>query len=81
MSKWTNIDDNYTKYRLLCNSENCSLSICNILKGKLHISTIHGTERHSYTFTNQDMLFMFSEFIKSLSPKDKQELLNFYRSF
>lgn len=81
MAKWTNINESNDKFRLLCDNEYCSLSVANLLKGKIHITTIHGNERHSYTFSNKDMLFVVSQFIKNLSPSDRQSLLNFYRKF
>lgn len=81
MSKWANIEEKTNSFRLLCSHDDCSLSICNLLNGRLHVTTLHGNNRHSLTFDNRDMLFIVSQFIKSLKKEDRKKLLEFYDNF
>ena len=76
--RWININNDNNRFKLICNNNNCKLSICNLLNGKIHITTIHDGIRHSITFSNNDMIFIVSQFISSLNEEDKYKLLNFY---
>lgn len=80
-SQWAKINDSNDRFRLLCDNSDCSLSIGNLLSGRIHITTVHGNERHSYTFTNKDMLFVISQFMKTLSVEDRKKILEFYSNF
>lgn len=81
MGSWATINNINDRFRLLCNHNDCSLSVCNLISGKLHITTIHGNKRHSVSLTNEDMLFIISQYIKALSPIDREKLLDFYSKF
>lgn len=80
MGKWTNINEENNKFRLLCSSDDCSLSICNLIRGKIHITTIHGQNRHSYTMNNKDMVFIVSQFLYSLNKEDRKKILEYYNN-
>lgn len=80
MNNWSNINNSNNRFRFSCNINNCPLSICNLLNGKLHITTIHGKERHSLTFSSADMVFITSQFILSLAEEDRKKLLSFYNN-
>lgn len=76
--RWLNINNSNDRFKLICNNNNCQLSICNLLSGKIHITTIHEGIRHSLTFSNNDMIFVVSQFLSSLSKNDRKKLLEFY---
>lgn len=76
--RWSNINNSNDRFRLTCNNNKCQLSICNLLNGRIHITTTHNGERHSLTMSNNDMIFVISQFLKSLSKSDKEKLLDFY---
>lgn len=78
MGEWANINSSNNRFRYFCDINNCNLSICNLLDGRLHITTLHNKERHSITFSNQDMVFIVSQFIASLPIEDRKKLLDFY---
>lgn len=65
-------------HRLLCNNEDCSLSCANILNGRLSVTSIHGTERHTYQLEEDDMLFLILEFLSSLA---EDKLIYFCKLF
>ena len=77
--RWLAINNTNDRYKLLCNNNNCKLSICNLLNGKIHITTVHEGVRHSITFSNNDMIFVVSNFLRSLTKEDKNKLLDFYK--
>lgn len=79
MGNWALIQNNPNKYRLLCNHKDCSLSICNLDNGRISITTLHGGNRHSMVFDNNDMIFIMSQFISRLSKSDREKLLEFYQ--
>jgi len=54
------------------------LSCANIRNGRLSITSIHGSERHSYALTKKDMAFLTAVFLSHLS---KTELETFNRIF
>jgi len=78
MTQWTNIDNKNNKFRLSCDNDDCNLSICNLINGKLHVTTIHNNKRHSLTFSSKDMVFIVSQFLNNLKKEDKIKLLEFY---
>lgn len=80
-SQWARISESNDRFRLLCDNNNCSLSLANLLSGRLHITTMHGNERHSYTLTDADMKFVVSQFIKALPAEERKKLLQFYENF
>lgn len=71
-NNWKNIENN--RFRLLCNKDSCTRSIANLLDGRLHISTIHGEDRHTVTLTTNDMFFITSQFLSTL---DQQSLIDY----
>jgi len=81
MAKWANINNNNNNFRLLCDNDYCSLSIANLLSGKIHLTTIHGKERHSYTFSNEDMLFIVSQYINNLNKEERLKLIRYFSNF
>lgn len=82
MDNWLQIEDNdNNRFRLICNNPSCNLSIANLLSGKLHITTMHGRERHSYTLSERDMLFIVSQYLNSVSQEDRNKLLEFFKNF
>lgn len=81
MSQWANINDSNDRFRLLCDNDNCSLSIANLLSGKIHVTTVHGNERHSYTCSHEDMKFIVAQYIKSLSKEKREDFLEFFSQF
>ncbi len=81
MANWANINDNNNRFRLLCNNPTCSLSVANLIDGILHITTVHGSNRHSMLLSHEDMRFIVSQYLNSLSETDRRNLLNFFESF
>lgn len=81
MAKWAQINESTNRFRLLCNANSCSLSLANVVNGMLSISTVHGTERHSSLLSHEDMLFIVSQYLNSLSSKDRENILQFFHSF
>lgn len=78
---WNQIDEFDGRFRLMCSNPSCSLSIANLLLGKLHITTMHGRERHSYTFSDKDMLFIVSQYLNSISKEDREKVIEFFKKF
>jgi hypothetical protein len=77
-TRWDNIPQEPDAFRLLCNQPVCSLSCANIRNGKLAITSIHGSERHSYILSKKDMAFLTAVFLSHLS---KTELETFNKIF
>lgn len=69
-TRWDNIPQTVDGYKLLCTNPECSLSCANVKGGKLAVTSIHGTERHSQQLSKMDMAFMTLLFLNSLSEKD-----------
>lgn len=63
-------------YRLACSDPECSLSCANLKKGKISVTSLHGSERHSYELTKVDMCFAIIQFLESLSEKEQQNFVN-----
>lgn len=63
-------------YRLACSHPVCSLSCANLKKGKISITSVHGTERHSYELTKADMYFAFIKLIEGLNDKEQENFVN-----
>lgn len=78
--KWVKIQDNENRYRLLCSGETCSLSLANLFEGRLHVSNIHGKDRHSYTLNHREMLFVINEYFNSLSEKERETVLELLKN-
>lgn len=74
MDRWVQIEKN--RYRLLCSGDSCSLSLANLLNGKIHITTIHGSHRHSYTFDDYDMQFIILQYLSSLDDEKREKIVN-----
>lgn len=81
MDKWEQIQNQNDRFRLLCEKPDCSTSILNISKGIISISSIHNGFRHTTQFSPQDMLFIVSQYLNSLSKEDRERLLEFFKSF
>lgn len=77
-TRWDSIFNENESYRLLCNHPTCSLSCANLKKGRLAVTSIHGTDRHSYMLSKKDMAFLTALFLDSLS---KEELETFSKVF
>lgn len=69
-TRWNEIPDLSGSYRLLCSDPLCSLSCANLRQGQLSVTSVHGSERHSYIFTKKDMVFAMLMFLNQLSEKD-----------
>lgn len=63
-------------YRLACSNAICSHSCANLKKGKISVTSMHGTERHSYELSKVDMCFAVIKFLESLSEKEQQNFVN-----
>ncbi len=79
MAEWTTLN-NRNQFRLLCDSTGCELSLSNIINGHLSVSTIHNGQRHSYSFSDDDMKFIVSQYISSLVENEKIEMIDFFRN-
>ena len=77
-TRWDNIPQTTDGYKLLCSNAECSLSCANVKGGKLSVTSIHGTERHSQQLSKMDMAFMSLLFLNSLSGKDLSTFVNLF---
>jgi len=77
-TRWDNIPQSADGYKLLCANEECSLSCANIKGGKLSVTSVHGTERHSQQLSKTDMAFLALVFLNSLSEKDFNTFLTLF---
>lgn len=78
VTRWDNIPDADSSYRLLCSGQECSLSCANLRDGKLSVTSVHGKDRHSYLFTKNDMAFTTIAFLDQLSEKELQNICNIF---
>lgn len=78
---WSIIDTSNDRFRFYCENPECNLSMCNLLQGKLHITTIHNNKRHSYSFSDRDMAFIISQYINSLPSHKRNKILEFLNNF
>lgn len=77
-TRWDKIPDTTEGHRLLCSNNLCSLSCANIRDGRLAVTSIHGSDRHSYQFTKNDMAFAAILFLDSLSEKELEVFCNMF---
>jgi hypothetical protein len=77
-TRWENIPQALGDYKLLCANEECSLSCSNLKGGKLSVTSIHGTDRHSQQLSKLDMAFLAIVFLNSLSEKDLAMFLLYF---
>ena len=77
-TRWDRVDTTEERYRLRCNSEDCSMSCANVSNGKLSITSVHGGERHTSMLSNRDMLFVTLQYLNSLSSKDLDSFCNLF---
>ena len=76
-TRWDKIPDN-KGYRLSCSNSQCSHSCANLRGGRLSVTSVHGTERHSYIFTKRDTALAMLSFLDTLP---KADLENFCKIF
>lgn len=69
-TRWAKITGEDGSYRLLCSNPTCSLSCANLKNGKISVTSVHGTERHSYELTKADMAFTSLMFLNSLTEDE-----------
>lgn len=79
-TRWDAIPQEADAFRLLCNQPVCSLSCANIRNGKLSITSIHGSERHSYVLTKKDMAFLTATFLAHLSKSELETFTKIFKS-
>jgi hypothetical protein len=77
-TRWDNIPEASDAYRLLCSAPICSLSCANLKNGKLSVTSVHGTERHSYAFTKNDMAFATISFLDSLTQAELEIFIKMF---
>lgn len=77
-TRWDNIPSISGGQRLLCSDPECSLSCANLRDGKLSVTSVHGNDRHSYSFTKNDMAFVVISFLDQLSEKELQNVCNIF---
>lgn len=81
MANWDQINNSHNRFRLLCDKENCSLSLANLTQGLLHITSIHNGQRHSFQLSDNDMKFIVSQYLNSLSLDEREKMLEFFENF
>lgn len=69
-TRWANISEVPNAFRLLCSDPECSLSCANLRNGKISVTSMHGTDRHSYVLSKKDMAFVMCMFLNSLTEKE-----------
>lgn len=77
-TRWDNIPQSDTGFRLLCSDPECSLSCANLKNGRISVTSTHGTERHSYSMGKSDMIFATLFFLDSLAEADIEKFCKLF---
>lgn len=81
MNEWKQIENQKNRFKLVCNHNECILSILNMINGMISISSVHKNQRHTTILSQKDMLFVVSQYLNSLSDIDRNKLLEFFKNF
>lgn len=77
-TRWDSIPQSDTGFRLLCSDPSCSLSCANLKNGRFSVTATHGTERHSYTLSKNEMVFISLLFLDSLEDEDMEKFCKLF---
>lgn len=77
-TRWNKISEGSDDYRLSCSHPTCSLSCANLKKGKISVTSVHGTERHSYEMTKNDMAVVTIGFLSHLSEWELETFIKIF---
>lgn len=77
-TRWNKISEDGDDYRLSCSHPTCSLSCANLKRGKISVTSVHGTERHSYELTKNDMALVSISFLNHLSEKELETFIKIF---
>lgn len=75
-TRWDSFPEVPDSYRLLCSDKLCSLSCANLRHGRISVTSVHGSDRHSYVFTKNDMAFAAIAFLNELSEEELKAFCN-----
>ncbi len=77
-TRWDNIPQQEDAFRLLCSDPQCSLSCANLKNGRISVTSMHGTERHSYSMSKSDMVLATLFFLDSLEDADMEKFCKIF---